>query len=110
MQPFFKDNQAITSIKGYITATPIRANYPRMNTESIAIIELRLSTITANGSPFLSVTNDLSPYFTKPHDTKQTDDRKVYQSVFLININTDSSKSLEAHQKKLGNYVKELIK
>jgi hypothetical protein len=79
-----------------------------MNTSSIAIIELRLESIDPDGSPFISVKNDLKPFFAKSKKIKSN--QKFYQTEFLINVNPDDQNTLEKHQNALASYVKYLSK
>jgi hypothetical protein len=83
----------------------IRANYPRMNTSSIAVIEFRLASIGGEGSPFISVKNELGPFF-----RNISTGREFFQTEILININPDDPKSLERHQKLVATYIKLLAK
>jgi hypothetical protein len=103
VQPLYRNMQPIKTIFGDILPTSIRANYPRMNTEPIAVIELRLATIDPVGSPYISVKNDLGPFFKDPR-SKQ----KFFASDFLINIDPEDPKALETHQNVLASYVRML--
>jgi hypothetical protein len=79
-----------------------------MNTNSIAIIELRLKSIDPEGSPFISVQNDLNPFFAKSKKIKPN--RKLYKTEILINVDPDDATTLEKHQNVLASYVKSLSK
>lgn len=103
IQPLYRNDQPIETVFGTIMPTSIRANYPRMNTDSIAVLELRLSTIRPEGSPYFSVKNDLDPFF-----INSSEDRQFLYSEFRINVDPENPKSLAAHQNKLAAYVKML--
>jgi hypothetical protein len=78
----------------------IRANYPRINTESLAIVNIRLDTIPSAGDPFHAVVNQLAGYFTRP-----LENRELLHVDIPLNIDPDKSKSLDAHQKILQEFV-----
>jgi hypothetical protein len=73
-----------------------------MNSDSIAVINLRLSIIPSKGDPFISVINTLSAFF---HGETVG---QLYGFDLAFNIDANDPKSLEKHQQALQTFIKKV--
>lgn len=101
-QPFLQDGKPVQSVIGLVAVPSIRGHFPRMNTQPLALVNLRLAGVDKCGDPFKSVINYLEGIFPSPSDLKILD--------VEFDIKPSSAKSLEAYQRVLRNFVTRMNK
>jgi hypothetical protein len=103
IQPLYQGGEPIESITGRIGPATIRAKYPRMNTESLAVLELHLASICYEGLTSISVNNNLFNYYKNP-----SNGHELIRFKHAIDVNPEDPKSIKNHQKTLSAFVGEL--
>jgi len=69
-----------------------------MNTQKLAVINLRLASVPSEGDPFKIVSEYLLPYFGD----------NLIQYEVLMDIDPEKRRSILAHQRRLAEIVKDL--
>jgi len=88
---------------GLVKPTTLRGHYTRQNTGSIALINIRLSSITERGDPFKSVANTLSGWY-----TPESEGRELFELEIKLDVIPSDIKSLQKHQSILAKFVKNI--
>lgn len=84
--------------QGFVSRSTIRGNYPRMNTQKLAIISLRLASFSSRGDLTTITLEYLWPYFGSD----------LMHFEVVIDINPKNKKSIISHQRTLAKIVGEL--
>src|ERR1700731_1962872 len=87
---------------GSIKPTTLRGHYTRQNTSAIALLNLRLGSITHRGDPFKSVSNTLSGWF-----THESEGREFLEYEMALGIKPESIKSLEKHRSAMAGFIRQ---
>ena len=88
---------------GWIKAPTLHGNYTCQNTNSLVMVNIRLSNIPRRGDPFHSIANNVGGWF---NDT--SNGQELLECNITLDVNPEDSKSLETHQAILRGFVGKL--
>jgi len=101
LQPLYRNGEPIKSVIGHIKPTTLRGNYAWQNTNSLAIVNIRLCTIPTQGDPYISVANTLAGWFTSISER-----RMLFTKEVVLDIDAANPRSLAKHQRVLKDIIK----
>jgi hypothetical protein len=87
---------------GQIGPRTIRNFFPRMDTASLGIINLRFKAIAKSGDPFVSISNSLKGWFP---DGEDFDDHQLRSCNVAFNLNPSKLATFKAHWRKIEETV-----
>jgi hypothetical protein len=102
-QPFWRGNYPDKTVIGKIQTTSIRGNFPRMNSQGLAIVNLRLSTVDKRGDPFQAVVNYLEAFF-----SPSAADGGLSTLNLDFDINPTKIKSIETHHQIVNGFIQRM--
>jgi hypothetical protein len=89
--------EPIPDIFGLVKPTTLRGHYPRQNTSSIGLVNIRLSSIHPKNDPYPIVAHALAGWF--------TDESGLFKHEVKLNVNPEDGSSLEKHHTSLRRFV-----
>lgn len=102
-QPFWRGNNPVKTVVGMIQLPSIRGNLPRMNSQGLAVVNLRLSTIDKRGDPFQAVVNYLEAFFNPGAADGGLSTLNIDFSVDATNLT-----SIEQHRQIINRFVQQM--
>jgi hypothetical protein len=103
-QPFWQGQNPVKTVAGKLKGLFIRGNFPRMNSQGLAILNFRLASIDKRGDPFVAVVNYLEAFFSPTGNNGLT--------AFTIDFNIDATNihTLEKHETAVNSIVQQLCR